>query len=80
MKVTNDEISQKKELVKDLIKKYPELKISSDAIIRFEASEISRLVQLLLFDEKLACSAVKIQSYYRMLIHRREFLIRYKIR
>ena len=40
LKVANDEIAKKKLLVKDLMAKYPELPISADSIVRYEASEV----------------------------------------
>jgi len=60
MKVANEEIDRKKQLVKELLVKYPEMNITADIIVRCEASEIKRLVELLLFDDKLSKAALKI--------------------
>lgn len=65
LRVANEEINRKKQLVRDLGEKYPELKITPDVIIRCQASEVQRLVQLLLFDERIEAATKKIQKFYR---------------
>ncbi len=60
MKAANEEILKKKHLVQELHIKYPDLKISPDAIIRCQANDVQRLVQVLMFDDKLIKAARKI--------------------
>lgn len=60
MTAATSEIDRKKQLVKELLIKYPDMNITADIIVRCEASEIKRLVELLLFDDKLSKAAIKI--------------------
>ena len=74
MRIASEEIARKKALVQELMAKYPDLKISAEAIIKYEASEVERLVQLLLFDERISKAVEKIQRAYKMRCERRRFL------
>ena len=62
IKVANAEIARKKNIVNELKAKYPDIKIDPDYIISCTSEEVQRLVQLLLFDDRLAKAAVRIQS------------------
>ena len=66
IKIANEEITKKKSLVQDLKLKYPDLNINPEVIVKCDAGDVQRLIQLLLFDDKLAKAALKIQTYYRM--------------
>lgn len=74
MKLANQEIAKKRTLVQDLQVKYPNLQINPEVVIKCEATDVQRLVQLLLFDEKIEKAALKIQTFQRMRRARREFI------
>lgn len=74
MRLASEEIARKRLLVSDLRAKYPDCKLDADYVVKCSAEEVSRLVQLLMFDEKLSKAALRIQSHYRMRRCRREFL------
>jgi hypothetical protein len=44
MQAANEEITKKKALVQNLLVKYPELRINTEAIIKCGAEEVERLV------------------------------------
>ncbi len=75
MRCDNEEILRKKQLVFELQTKYPEIRLSSEAISRCQADEVLRLVQVLMHNERLNRATRQIQSYFRMRIVRKQFLI-----
>ena len=66
MRRANEEIAMKRALVADLRAKYPECKLDPEYVVKCSADEVKRLVQLLMFDERLSQAAMRIQAYFRM--------------
>lgn len=66
MRRANEEIARKRALVADLRAKYPECKLDPEYVVKCSADEVKRLVQLLMFDERLSQAATRIQAYFRM--------------
>ena len=49
MRQANEEILRKRQLVQELQTKYPEIRVSSEALSRCQADEVQRLFQVLMY-------------------------------